>query len=196
MESKPKNIKLLCSYGGKILPRSTDGELRYVGGHTRVLAVDRSISFSELMEKLREFCGSSVKLRCQLPKGDLETLISITNDEDLAQITDEYDRASLKLTYPLKIRAVLSPPKSLLKVSPDLSSSSSSASRSPYRSPYTSSESPPYAAAYRFGRSPRAPVGYSFGARNGSAKAYCYTGQFERGPRPLYYGPRFSNYCH
>ncbi|KAI5407173.1 hypothetical protein KIW84_053429 [Lathyrus oleraceus] len=158
MESKPKNIKLLCSYGGKILPRSTDGELRYVGGHTRVLAVDRSISFSELMEKLREFCGSSVKLRCQLPKGDLETLISITNDEDLAQITDEYDRASLKLTYPLKIRAVLSPPKSLLKVSPDLSSSSSSASRSPYRSPYTSSESPPYAAAYRFGRSPRAPV--------------------------------------
>ncbi|CAI8597610.1 unnamed protein product [Vicia faba] len=199
MESKPVNLKLLCSYGGKILPRSTDGELRYVGGHTRVLAVDRSISFSELMEKLREFCGSSVKLRCQLPKGDLETLISITNDEDLAQIIDEYDRASLKLPHPLKIRAVLSPPKSVLKVSPDPSSLSSSASRSPYRSPYTSSESPPYAAAYRIGRysrSPRAPVGYSFGARNGSAKAYCYTGQFERGPRPLYYGPRYNNYCH
>lgn len=41
-----ETIKFLCSYGGKILPRFTDGELRYVGGLTRVLAVDRSISFS------------------------------------------------------------------------------------------------------------------------------------------------------
>lgn len=39
------SLKFLCSYGGKILPRSTDGKLRYVGGHTRVLSVDRSISF-------------------------------------------------------------------------------------------------------------------------------------------------------
>lgn len=39
-------IKFLCSYGGKILPRHPDGKLRYVGGETRVLAVDRSISFS------------------------------------------------------------------------------------------------------------------------------------------------------
>jgi hypothetical protein len=40
------SLKFLCSYGGRILPRSTDGKLRYVGGHTRVLSVDRSISFS------------------------------------------------------------------------------------------------------------------------------------------------------
>lgn len=39
-------IKFLCSYGGKILPRYPDGKLRYVGGHTRVLAVDRSLPFS------------------------------------------------------------------------------------------------------------------------------------------------------
>lgn len=39
-------IKFLCSYGGKILPRYTDGELRYVGGLTRVLSVDRSISYT------------------------------------------------------------------------------------------------------------------------------------------------------
>lgn len=38
--------KFLCSYGGKILPRSGDGKLRYVGGLTRVLAVERSISFT------------------------------------------------------------------------------------------------------------------------------------------------------
>lgn len=43
----PKNrLKLLCSYGGKILPRPSDGQLRCVGGETRLLAVPRSISFS------------------------------------------------------------------------------------------------------------------------------------------------------
>ena len=183
MESKPaQTIKLLCSYGGKILPRATDGELRYVGGHTRVLTVDRSISFpgsflfplafvlrffylplfhefddsllrcAELMVKLRVFCGSSVILRCQLPKGDLETLISITNDEDLASIIEEYDRASLKLAHPLKIKAVLSPPKSSKKTPSAPSSASSSASHSPSRSPHTSTNSLPYAVYYCIGR--------------------------------------------
>ncbi|KAF5746560.1 hypothetical protein HS088_TW06G00731 [Tripterygium wilfordii] len=43
---KPTTMKFLCSYGGKILPRYPDGKLRYLGGETRVLAVDRLISFS------------------------------------------------------------------------------------------------------------------------------------------------------
>ncbi|KAK7354001.1 hypothetical protein VNO80_19457 [Phaseolus coccineus] len=201
MESKPsQNIKLLCSYGGKIRPRTTDGELRYVGGHTRVLNVHRSISFSELMVKLCEFCGSSVILRCQLPKGDLETLISITNDEDLANIIEEYDRASLKLAHPMKIRAVLLPPKSEKKVSPapSLSSASSSATHSPARSPHTSAESLPYAATYRHGcnyRTPPLPSAYAIGLRNGSAKACCYT-QFDGSPRFWRRGPHCYNYCH
>ncbi|TKY73546.1 clustered mitochondria protein [Spatholobus suberectus] len=201
MESKPsQTIKLLCSYGGKILLRATDGELRYVGGHTRVLTVDRSISFSELMVKLGEFSGSSVILRCQLPKGDLETLISVTNDEDLANIIEEYDRASSKLVHPLKIRAVLSPPKSLKKVSSAPSSASSSASHSPSRSPHTSAESLPHAAAYRISRHNRmppapVPVAYPIGVRNGTAKACCYT-QFDGSPRFLYRGPHCNNYCH
>ena len=45
-----ETIKFLCSYGGKILPRYTDGALRYAGGLTRVLAVDRSISFTGLFD--------------------------------------------------------------------------------------------------------------------------------------------------
>lgn len=186
MESKPgQTIKLLCSYGGKILPRATDGELRYAGGHTRVLTVARSISFSELMVKLSEFCGSSVILRCQLPKGDLETLISITNDEDLASIIEEYDRASLKLAHPLKIKAVLSPPKSSKKTPSAPSSASSSASHSPSRSPHTSTDSLPYAAYHRIGRHNRPPP----------AKASCYT-QFDGSPRFLYRGPHCNYYCH
>jgi len=42
----PTPNKFLCSYNGKILPRYPDGKLRYVGGETRVLAVDRAISFA------------------------------------------------------------------------------------------------------------------------------------------------------
>ncbi|XWS22648.1 hypothetical protein CRYUN_Cryun29cG0054300 [Craigia yunnanensis] len=76
-------VKFLCSYGGKILPHYPDGKLRYHGGETRVVAVDRSISFSELSLKMGEMCGTAVSLRCQLPTEDLDALVSITSDEDL-----------------------------------------------------------------------------------------------------------------
>ncbi|GMY26310.1 pectinesterase inhibitor 10-like [Fagus crenata] len=141
-------IKFLSSYGGKILPRYPDGKLRYVGGETRVLAVDRSISFSELLMKLGELCSASVSLRCQLPSEDLDALVSITSDEDLANLIEEYDRAPSPPSS-LKIRAFLSPPKptrksissppilhnSSSKTTSSLSSSSSSASPSSSLSP-------------------------------------------------------------
>lgn len=117
-------IKLLCSYGGKILPRYPDGKLRYLGGETRVLAVDRSISFAELLVKLGELCGTSVTLRCQLPSEDLDALVSVTSDEDLLNLIEEYDRAASS-SSPLKIRAFLLPRKSIKKMSPPPSSSSS-----------------------------------------------------------------------
>lgn len=134
--------------------------------------------------KLVELCGSSVTLRCPLPNGDLETLISVTSDEDLAHIIEEYDRASSSLAHPLKIRAILSPPKSLKKISPPSSSSSSSSSQSPSRSPRTSVESLPYSMAYRFiCRNCSPPVGYPAGVRHGS-------------PRFLYGGANCYSYCH
>ncbi|KAF5730887.1 hypothetical protein HS088_TW19G00489 [Tripterygium wilfordii] len=134
VESKKSNdsIKFLCSYGGKIVPRSMDGKLRYVGGLNRVLSVDRFVSFAELMVKLGELCGYSVTLTCQLPGGDLETLISVKSDEDLANIIEEYDRASSGS----KIRAVLSPPKSLKQISPP-PSNNSSINFSPTKQPFT-----------------------------------------------------------
>ena len=47
--SSPRNrVKFLCSYGGKILPRQGDANLKYVGGETRVVAVPRHIKFSGL----------------------------------------------------------------------------------------------------------------------------------------------------
>ncbi|GFZ11980.1 octicosapeptide/Phox/Bem1p family protein [Actinidia rufa] len=83
-----KTIKFLYSYGGKIIPRPTDGKLRYVGGMTRVLAIDRSITFAELMVKFRDLCGLSMSLKCKLPTEDLDVLVSITCDEDLAGVSE------------------------------------------------------------------------------------------------------------
>ncbi|KAK1438184.1 hypothetical protein QVD17_03989 [Tagetes erecta] len=114
MEAPKPNatIKFLCSYGGKILPRHPDGMLRYYGGQTRVLAVDRSLSFHELLVKLGELCGTPVTLRCQLPTEDLDALVSITSDEDLANLIEEYDRTGgVQSSSNLKIRAFLSLPK-------------------------------------------------------------------------------------
>ncbi|URD79551.1 PB1 domain containing protein [Musa troglodytarum] len=121
-------IKFLCSYGGKILPRYPDGKLRYVGGHTRLVAVDRSISFSELQVKLRELCGwDAVSLRCQLPKEDLDALVSVTSDEDLANLVEEYDIASRDRPSPLNIRAFLflTPPSSSSSSKPSTKTSPS-----------------------------------------------------------------------
>ncbi|CAN1199573.1 hypothetical protein LINPERPRIM_LOCUS43671 [Linum perenne] len=108
------SVKFLCSYGGQILPpRPGESKLRYSGGVTRVLSVDlSSTSFSDLLLKLADFCGAtacSVELRCQLPNGDLETLVSVKSDEELAAVVEEYDRVSPGS----KIRAVLCLPKPL-----------------------------------------------------------------------------------
>ncbi|KAJ6431102.1 hypothetical protein OIU84_018573 [Salix udensis] len=113
--SATPTIKFLCSYGGKIIPRFPDGKLRYLGGETRVLGVERSISFAELSLKLGELSGTSASLRCQLPKEDLDALVSITSDEDLANLIEEYDQAAVPATptASLKIRAFLSLPKTI-----------------------------------------------------------------------------------
>ncbi|KAJ0480481.1 putative PB1 domain-containing protein [Helianthus annuus] len=73
------------------------------------------------MAKLGELCGKTVSLRCQLPTEDLDALVTITCDEDLTNLIEEYDRtASLQS---IKIRAFLSNPK---KCSPAHSTASGS----------------------------------------------------------------------
>lgn len=177
------SLKFLCSYGGKILPRSTDGKLRYVGGHTRVLSVDRSISFEELTKKLLEFCGYSVDLRCQLPNGDLETLISVKSDEELANIVELYNRAS-----GAKIKAVLSPPRS--QKSPS-SSSGGGGDRSP-NSPFSVTPSPPNSPPLAYGRYqqpryclPPTDLARIFHQRSG--ESYCYACRVHKGSRLIWH---------
>ncbi|CAI9112730.1 OLC1v1013215C3 [Oldenlandia corymbosa var. corymbosa] len=113
-----KTVKFLYSYDGQILPRRNDGVLRYVGGCTRVLSVDRSVTFAELMVKFGELCGTSMNLKCKLPNEDLDVLISVKSDEDLANLINEYDRFSEACKKEMKIRAVLFPVQSLKKISP------------------------------------------------------------------------------
>lgn len=85
-------VKLMCSYGGRILPRPHDNQLRYVGGESRIAVVSRSITFPELTTKLSRMFGSSVVIKYQLPYEDLDALISVTSDEDLDNMMEEYDR--------------------------------------------------------------------------------------------------------
>nr|XP_017190695.2 uncharacterized protein LOC103447271 isoform X1 [Malus domestica] len=86
-----KKIKLLCSFGGKILPRPSDGMLRYVGGQTRI-SVRRDVSFNELVQKMVDTYGQPVVIKYQLPDEDLDALVSVSCADDLDNMKDEYGK--------------------------------------------------------------------------------------------------------
>lgn len=103
-----------------------DTELSKIYSHYSVV--------TELQLKLRELCGASMFMRCQLPTEDLDSLVSITSDEDLTNLIEEYDRTCYSSQLPLpplKIRALLSLPKlNKQDVSPSRASTSSNSSSS------------------------------------------------------------------
>ncbi|KAG5543760.1 hypothetical protein RHGRI_016498 [Rhododendron griersonianum] len=105
-------VKLMCSYGGKIHPRPHDNQLTYVGGDTKILAVDRNIRFSSFISKLSNLCDSDMCFRYQLPGEDLDALISVTNDEDLEHMMMEYDRLYRASNKPARMRLFLFPANS------------------------------------------------------------------------------------
>ncbi|XP_030506571.2 uncharacterized protein LOC115721418 [Cannabis sativa] len=117
----PKNkFKFLCSHGGRILPRPADGHLKYVGGETRVIAVPRHISFSELNKRLSDMIkegdnnnnnnnNNNMVLKYQLGFEDLDALVSIRTDEDLKHMLDEYDRQLETIEGSPKLRIFLFP---------------------------------------------------------------------------------------
>lgn len=87
-------LRFMCSYGGHIFPRPNDKSLCYVGGDTRIVVVDRHSSLSDLHSRLSKTLlnGKSFTLKYQLPNEDLDSLISVTTDEDVENMVDEYDR--------------------------------------------------------------------------------------------------------
>ncbi|KAK9286466.1 hypothetical protein L1049_014863 [Liquidambar formosana] len=102
-------VKFMCSYGGKIHPRPNDNQLSYLGGETKILAVDRTIKFSGFISKLYALCDAEVCFKYQLPGEDLDALISVTNDDDLEHMMHEYDRLYRATAKPARLRLFLFP---------------------------------------------------------------------------------------
>lgn len=104
-------LRLMCSYGGHILPRPHDKSLCYMGGDTRIVVVDRNSSLSSLVSRLSNTLlnGRSFTLKYQLPSEDLDSLISVTTDEDLDNMIEEYDRtiSASNSTKPSRLRLFL-----------------------------------------------------------------------------------------
>ncbi|KAL5100629.1 hypothetical protein RYX36_004956 [Vicia faba] len=101
-DSLSMRMKILCSFGGRILPRPSDGKLRYVGGETRIISIRKDINWPELMQKISSIYNDTRVIKYQLPGEDLDALVSVTSDEDLRNMMEEcHDlqrrRGSLKL---------------------------------------------------------------------------------------------------
>ncbi|XP_057810689.1 uncharacterized protein LOC131025100 [Salvia miltiorrhiza] len=87
-------LRLMCSYGGHIVPRPHDKTLCYAGGDTRIIVIDRHTPLSDLHHRLSKTLLNNQPffLKYQLPTEDLDSLITITSDEDLENMVEEYDR--------------------------------------------------------------------------------------------------------
>ncbi|KAE8691966.1 elongator complex protein 2-like isoform X1 [Hibiscus syriacus] len=93
-------LRLMCSYGGTIVPRPHDKVLCYIGGDTRMVVVDRHTTLASLhhLLSLSLLRGCPFTLKYQLPSEDLDSLITVTTDEDLENMIDEYDRTCSQTT--------------------------------------------------------------------------------------------------
>lgn len=90
-DSSSAKMKVLCSFGGKILPRPCDGKLRYVGGETRIMRITKDISWCELRRKIVAIYNQTHVIKYQLPGEDLDALVSVSCDEDLLNMMDEWN---------------------------------------------------------------------------------------------------------
>ncbi|PNX59974.1 putative serine threonine-protein kinase tsuA-like protein, partial [Trifolium pratense] len=83
---------------------TTDNSLYYVGGDTRIVAVDRHSSLTHLCSHLSRNLlhgRRSFTLKYHLPDEDLDNLITVSTDEDLQNMIEEYDRLSSNPSPPL-----------------------------------------------------------------------------------------------
>jgi hypothetical protein len=89
-------MKLTCSHGGRLAPSGPDGAQRYVGGETRVLVVPRTVSFRDLAASLSSEMAGGAEVRAvrhRLADAGLDdVVVTVTCDDELAHLCDEYDR--------------------------------------------------------------------------------------------------------
>ncbi|KAL2454748.1 Protein kinase superfamily protein with octicosapeptide/Phox/Bem1p domain [Abeliophyllum distichum] len=108
-----RKVKFLCSFGGKILPRPSDGALRYVGGQTRIISVRRDVSFGELVQKMADTYGQNVVIKYQLPEEDLDALVTVSCPDDLENMLDEFEKLERSSDGSAKLRVFLFSPSEL-----------------------------------------------------------------------------------
>lgn len=84
-------VKFMCSFGGKILPRPSDGKLRYVGGETRLVSIGKTFTWMDFANRTLKIFNQPHIIKYQLPGEDLDALISVSSDEDLQNMMEEYD---------------------------------------------------------------------------------------------------------
>lgn len=107
-----KKVRLMCSYGGKFVPRPHDKSLCYVGGDTRLIVFRRHTSFRELCLLISSTLflhDRNFILKYLIPGQELENLISIVSDEDLHLLIQEYDlvMSSMSTLKPSRLRMFL-----------------------------------------------------------------------------------------
>ncbi|XVF09533.1 hypothetical protein REPUB_Repub07fG0102100 [Reevesia pubescens] len=102
-------LRLMCSFGGHIMPRPHDKSLCYVGGETRLVAVDRNCSLSAFCTRLSRALlnGRPFTLKYQLQSEDLDSLVSVATEEDLENMIEEYDRLTASSVTSSRIRLFL-----------------------------------------------------------------------------------------
>lgn len=89
LKSTPTRVKSLCSYGGKFMPRPSDGKLRYVGGDTRIIQLSKDMPWKELMKRAKRMYNQTQIIKYQLPGEEIDALVSVFCDEDLQHMIDE-----------------------------------------------------------------------------------------------------------
>jgi hypothetical protein len=88
-DNSSTKVKFLCSFGGRILPRPSDGKLRYVGGETRIIQIRKDISWQDLVQKMLTIYSQTNSIKYQLPGEDLDALVSVSSDEDMQNMMEE-----------------------------------------------------------------------------------------------------------
>ncbi|XP_074381370.1 protein PAL OF QUIRKY isoform X2 [Apium graveolens] len=106
-------LRLMVSYGGQIIPRADKKSLFYSSGETRIVAVDRRTNLAAFMAHLSRtvFNNRPFVLKYQIPSEDIDSLISVTSDEDLINMFEEHERAVSSASGPARIRLFLFPTK-------------------------------------------------------------------------------------
>ncbi|KAL0910922.1 hypothetical protein M5K25_019018 [Dendrobium thyrsiflorum] len=111
LQSSRKLVKLCCKFGGKLMPRLSDGALHYVGGRTRIMVFPRDITLQEFYCKMEDTYGGPVVICYKLSDQDLHTLVSISSDEELDNMMEECDSLLEASEYEsAKLQVFLFPP--------------------------------------------------------------------------------------